>query len=160
MSDPLTAGSTARLMRERSRPKTDPPTTAHMRSLRPGLQRQDRVQLQHRSPDLSDRDQIPQCWISALLERFGLSWIRRLWTCRGAAIGIAMQRMAPRMAPKHQTVHPSSRGEGLFRTGLGGTPGGTRIPNLLIRRWTQTVHSRPQRSIPSATNRFAVRSRP
>ena len=50
--------------------------------------------------------------------------------------------------------------QGLFRTGLAGTPGGTRIPNLLIRRWTQPVHSRPLRSIPSGTEGFAVHSRP
>ena len=82
------------------------------------------------------------------------------WTCRGAAVGIAMQRMAPRMAPKRHPVHQRSRGEALAVQGLAGTPGGTRIPNLLIRRWTHPVHSRPQPSVASGTNRFAVHSRP
>ena len=54
----------------------------------------------------------------------------------------------------------SSRGEALAVQGFTGTPGGTRIPNLLIRRWTQVVHRSPQRSITSGTKRFAVRSRP
>ena len=82
------------------------------------------------------------------------------WTCRGAAVGIAMQRMAPRMAPKRHTVHQRSRDKALSVQGLGGTPGGTRIPNLLIRRWTQTAHSRPQPSIPSGVKRVTVRRRP
>ena len=60
-----------------------------------------------------DNDRIRECAISARPERFGLSWIRRFWTCRSAAFVIAMQRMAPRMAPKRQTVHSSSRGEAL-----------------------------------------------
>ncbi len=54
------------------------------------------------------------------------------WTCRGA-IGIAMQRMAPRMAPKRHTVHRWPRDVTLAVQGFTGTPGGTRIPNLLIR---------------------------
>ena len=44
--------------------------------------------------------------------------------------------MAPRMAPKRHTVHQSSRGEALTAQSLAGTPGGTRIPNLLIRSQT------------------------
>ena len=43
------------------------------------------------------------------------------------------------MAPERQTVHSSSRGEALSVQGLAGTPGGTRIPNLLIRSQTTFV---------------------
>jgi len=53
-----------------------------MRSLRPDLQRLDRVQLQHRSPDLSDSDQIPQCSISA--HRSAVSRIGFEGTCQDA----------------------------------------------------------------------------
>jgi hypothetical protein len=47
--------------------------------------------------------------------------------------------MAPRMAPKRQTVHRWPRGEALSVQGLSGTPGGTRIPNLLIRSQLEAV---------------------
>ncbi len=64
------------------------------------------------------------------------------------------------MAPERHPVHQRSHDKAFSVQGLGGTPGGTRIPNLLIRRWTQTVHSGPLRSMASGTKRFAVHSRP
>ncbi len=44
----------------------------------------------HRSRTLRHNARFGECSGSALLEGFGRSWIRRLWTSRSAAIGIAM----------------------------------------------------------------------
>ena len=68
-------------------------------------------------------------------------------------------RMAPRMAPRGHTVHPWSRDRALSVWGLSGTPGGTRIPNLLIRRWTHPVHSRPQPSTANGSQLGSQRER-
>ena len=74
-----------------------------MRSLRPDLQRLDRVQLQHRSPDLSDSDQIPECSISA--HRRSVTWLQPAWVWPRAG----------RRVPRAQVPLTSPRAQAAYR---------------------------------------------
>ena len=97
---------------------------------------------------------------SVLPERFGQSWISRLWTSCKRRDWDSHAENGSRNGSQTSSGPLVVTRRSPFFAGLAGTPGGTRIPNLLIRRWTHPVHRSPQRSIPSGTNRFAVHSRP
>ncbi len=60
--------------------------------------------------------------------------------------------------------HPHRRGRNVrnahFTLGFGSTPGGTRTPNLLIRRSPSGVHGRPQPSTQPRMKGLHVRGRP